>query len=99
MKPNDKSRLKTRTKELVSDLSAVRSAVLNNQPQAASAAEQTAFQARLFESWAIQKLAQNECQWLSLSDELEGLRKELDALRKSLPRPARKAGKQRGSDD
>jgi hypothetical protein len=93
MKANDSSRIRTRTKELVRDLSAIRSAVLNNQPQASNAAEGAAFEARLFESWAIQKLAQSQCQWLTVSEELERLRKELEALRKSLPRPAKKAGK------
>jgi hypothetical protein len=87
MKPIQKSRVKTGSKALIDDLSAVRAAVLDKRP----ATEQSArFEARLFESWVIDRLAQHECQLAMITEELASLREDLEALLKDQRRPARK---------
>jgi hypothetical protein len=90
MNPKDKSRMKARMKELIEDLSAVRAAVLSNQRDA-SETQRSTLETRLFESWVVDRLAQTECRCLGLTEDLEELRQELGALRKSLPRPAKAA--------
>ena len=94
MKPNSKSRIRTTAKALVDDLNAVRAAVLDRQ-QTADAGERAMFETRLFESWVIDRLAQHECQLSMFCEELTDFREELEALRKSLQRPARKTGKEK----
>jgi hypothetical protein len=54
----------------------------------------------LFESWVIEKLVQNESMVLSvmqesemLKEQMEATNQELKALRKSLPRQEKKKGK------
>ena len=88
------SRMKTTAKALVADLSAVRAAVLG-QRQDAGTEGRAVFEARLFESWVLDRLAQHECQVSALLEELADLREELAALRKSLQHSARKPSKQK----
>ncbi len=94
MRPIQKSQVKISAKALIDDLSAVRAAVLYRQP-AMTGEERVRFEARLFESWVIDRLAQQECQVLALDDELAELRDELAALRKSLSPPAKKLAKEK----
>ena len=101
MKPPQKSELAKRVKALVDELSAVRAVVLDKQP-AASPGERAMFEARLFESWVIDRLAQHECQVSLIGEEAAGVRKELAALRKSVLQTKtknpkeKKKGKSRG---
>ncbi len=92
MKQKYESRMKRSVKALIDDLSAVRSAV-QDQQRAGGVGASAAFEARLFESWVIDRLAQQDCQAAAIREELESLREELQALRKSLQRPPRNAGK------
>jgi hypothetical protein len=92
MRPDHTGRMKTTAKALIADLSAVRAAVLDKRQDAGSAAR-AVFEARLFESWVVDRLAQHECQVSAIREEVAVLREEMAALRKSLQRPAKKAGK------
>jgi hypothetical protein len=94
MKPNLKSEMKTSVQALINDLSAVRAAVLHEQ-RVVGVGERTTFEARLFESWVIDKLAQHECQVSAVSEEMAALREEFAALRKSLQPPAKKVQKEK----
>lgn len=95
MKPNEKSRMRTVSKALVDDLSAVRAALMH-QRQGMAGEERAGFEARFFESWVIDKLAQYECRAASVSKELAELRQEFAALRKELQRSAKPAPKKKG---
>jgi hypothetical protein len=93
MKPAPKNRMTTTAKALIDDLSAVRAAVLDKR-QDAGAQERAVFEARLFESWVVDRLAQHECHVSAVREELADLREELAALRKSLEHPPKKARKE-----
>ena len=84
MKPPQKSELTKASKALIDELSAVRAVVLDKQ-QSASVGERAMFEARLFESWVLDRLAQHECQMTMIWEELAGVQKELAALRKIVP--------------
>ncbi len=94
VKPGLKSKVAARTAQLVHDLNSVRSAIFSKQQQL-NPAEYARLEPRLFESWVIDKLAENECLVLALNEQLMGLREELDQLRKSLPRPDKKTRKEK----
>lgn len=89
MKPPQKSELTKIAKALIDELSAVRAVVLDKQ-QTANAGERARFEARLFESWVLDRLAQHECQVSMIGEELAGVQKELAALRKIVPQPTKK---------
>ena len=92
MKPPQKSEPAKSVKALIDELSAVRAVVLDKQP-AANPGERAMFEARLFESWVIDRLAQHECQMSMIGEELAGVQKELAALRKIVPPPTKKTQK------
>lgn len=88
----NKAKVAVIASELVNDLNAVRSAVLNKQSDMTQT-EYARLEPRLFESWAIEKLAESEFLLLSLGQQIVELRQELKDLRKSLPRPSKTKSK------
>jgi hypothetical protein len=94
MKPSHKS-VKTTARALVDDLSAVRAAVLDKR-QDAGTEGRAMFEARLFESWVVDRLAQNECQVSAVREEMAALREEIAALRKSLQQTPKRPRKEKG---
>jgi hypothetical protein len=92
MKLNYKSRVKASARALVDDLSAVRAAV-SAQRASASAQNDAAFEARLFESWVLDRLAQHESQLAILVEQVGDMAEELVTLRKELPRLLKQAAK------
>ncbi len=91
MKPIKRSQIKASVKALVDDLCAVR-AVVQDRQDGRDAGKSVVSEARLFESWVIDRLAQQECQLSVIWEDLAGLQEEVDALRKKLCHPARKDG-------
>ncbi len=92
--PGLKSKIAAKASELVNDLNTVRATVLSKERQL-SPAEYARLEPRLFESWVIEKLAENECLLLAISQQLAEIKEEFKALRKSLPSPEKKSRKDR----
>ncbi len=82
--PGLKSKIAAKASELVNDINTVRATVLSKERQL-SQAEYARLEPRLFESWVIEKLAENECLLLAVSQQLAEIKEEFKALRKSVP--------------
>ncbi len=93
-RPGLKSKVAAKAAELVKDLGEVRAAVLSRDRQL-TANEFARLEPRLFESWVIEKLAENECLLLSISQQFIELREEIKELRRSLPRPDKEKSKKK----
>ena len=90
MKPTQKSQVRKTAKAMVDDLNAVRAAVLDQQM---SAEKRAVFEARLFESWVIDRLAQLEGQMATMAEAVEGLTEKLEAPPKNPRQPVKLAAK------